>query len=77
MNVAYKRTGHDRIGFDTAQSGASSPAWTKFFEGSTPRELALFGFPEPGHAIWDATLLEATAQKYPNLDLTPWRAALV
>ena len=76
MNVAYKIAGHDWIGFDTAQSRASSPAWTTFVEGSTPRELALFGFPPPGHPIWDASLLTATAEKYPNLDLTPWRNAL-
>ncbi|MSO78945.1 MAG: hypothetical protein EXQ79_04995 [Acidimicrobiia bacterium] len=76
MNVAYKRTGHDWVGFDTAQSRASSPAWTTFVEGSTPRELALFGFPEPGHAIWNEALLDATARKYPNLDLAPWRRAI-
>jgi hypothetical protein len=76
MNVAYKRTGHDWIGFNTAQSRASSPAWTKFVEGSTPRELKLFGFPEPGHEIWTEALLDATAKKYPNLDITPWQAAL-
>ena len=76
MNVAYKRAGHDWIGFDTAQSRASSPAWATFVEGSSPRELELFGFPPPGHPIWSTPMLEATAEKYPKLDLAPWRAAL-
>ena len=48
----------------------------KFAEGSTPRELELFGFPPPGHPIWDAALLDGTAERYPDLDLTPWRDAL-
>jgi hypothetical protein len=48
----------------------------RFVEGSTPLELELFGFPEPGHPIWTVTLLEQTAARHPNLDLTPWRNAL-
>jgi hypothetical protein len=76
LNTSFKVAGHDWIGFHTMQSRASSPHWTAFVEGSTPRELALFGFPPPGHPIWSAAFLGATATKYPNLDLTPWREAL-
>ena len=42
-----------------------------------PRDLELFGFPPPGHPIWTEDLLRTTALRYPNLDLTPWRSALV
>jgi hypothetical protein len=76
LNISYKIAGQDWIGFQTMQSRASSPHWTEFVEGSTPRELDLFGFPQPGHPIWDGALLALTAERYPNLDLTPWRAAL-
>jgi hypothetical protein len=58
------------------QSRANSLEWHAFAEASTPRELALFGFPPPGHEVWDAALLDATARRYPKLDLGPWRAAL-
>jgi hypothetical protein len=75
LNVSYKVAGQDWIGFHSAQSRATAPAWVQFVEGSTPRELELFGFPEPGHPIWNATLLEQTAERYPRLDLSPWRAA--
>ena len=47
--------------------------WDAFAESSTWQDLALFGFPPPGHAIWDDAMLDATAQRYPKLDLTPWR----
>ncbi len=41
-----------------------------------PRELELFGFPPPGHPIWDDALLRRVALRYPALDLEPWRRAL-
>jgi hypothetical protein len=76
LNVSFKIAGQDWIGFHSMQSRATSPHWVAFVEGSTPRELDLFGFPSPGHPIWNAALLDDTAERYPNLDLTPWRAAL-
>jgi hypothetical protein len=76
LGLAFKRSGQDWIGYDTQQSRSTGSAWTQFAEQSTPRELALFGFPEPGHPIWTESLLVLTAQRYPNLDLTPWREGL-
>jgi hypothetical protein len=43
---------------------------------ATPRQLALFGFPPPGHPYWTEATLAGTAQRYPGLDMTPWRQAL-
>jgi len=76
LNVSYRVAGQDWIGYHSSQSRATSPDWTRFVEGSTPRELALFGFPPPGHPIWNVSLIEATQRLYPNLDLEPWRGAL-
>jgi hypothetical protein len=74
--TAFKHAGQDWIGYDQQQSRSTGPEWTTFVEGSTPRELELFGFPPPGHPVWDAALLESTALRYPGLDLDPWRARL-
>jgi Phytanoyl-CoA dioxygenase (PhyH) len=52
------------------------PAWYEFAGRATPRQLALFGFPPPGHPYWTEATLEGTAQRYPGLDLGPWRRAL-
>ena len=49
------------------------PRWYRFVEQATPRELALFGFPPPGHAYWTAETLAGVGQRYPGLDLAPWR----
>jgi hypothetical protein len=76
LNVSYRLKDHDWIGFHSIQSRATSQHWVAFVEESTPRELELLGFPPPGHPIWDADLIEATAAAYPKLDLAPWRSAL-
>ena len=76
MGVCFKTAGQDWIGFNVNPSVSTSLEWVSFAEGSTPRELALFGFPPPGHPIWDDALLDETATLYPKLDLEPWRAAL-
>ena len=72
--IAFKHARHDWIGYDQQQSRSTGPEWTTFVEGSTPRQLELFGFPPPGHPIWSEALLEQTALRYPGLDLDPWRA---
>jgi hypothetical protein len=76
LALAFKPAAVDWIGYNSYQSKSTSLDWVKFAEGCTPRELELFGFPPPGHAVWDAALLDATAERYPGLDLTPWRDAL-
>jgi hypothetical protein len=75
LNVSYKVAGQDWVGYHAWQSRATEPEWVAFVEGSSPRELDLLGFPLPGHPIWNEALLDATADRYPKLDLTPWRAA--
>src|SRR5207249_2941778 len=72
LNVSFKVAGQDWVGFHSPQSRANSPDWVAFAETCTPVELALFGFPSPGHPIWDDDLLAATAARYPSLDLEPW-----
>jgi hypothetical protein len=49
------------------------PAWYRFVEEAAPRQLALFGFPPPGHPFWTSETLDAAALRYPRLDLAPWR----
>jgi hypothetical protein len=76
LNVSFKRSGQDWVGYDAFPSRANSFEWDAFAEASTWKELALFGFPPPGHAIWSPALIDATARRYPKLNLTAWRAAL-
>ncbi len=74
--TAFKHAHHDWIGYDQQQSRSTGPEWTSFVEASTPRQLELFGFPPPGHPVWNYALLAQTALRYPGLDLDPWRAKI-
>jgi hypothetical protein len=70
--IAFKRAEAEWINYDVQQSRSTGLEWTRFVEGSTPRQLALFGWPPPGHAVWTEKLLDQTAQRYPALELGPW-----
>jgi hypothetical protein len=74
--LAFRHAAHEWIGYDEAQSRSSDRGWTRFVERSTPRELELFGFPPPGHEIWDEALIAETQARYPRLDMSPWKSAL-
>jgi hypothetical protein len=75
-NLSYKLAGQDWIGYENAQPRSTVGRFTRFAEGCTPRQLALFGVPEPGHAYWTPAMLDAMAVRYPGLDLRPWRRAM-
>jgi hypothetical protein len=48
------------------------PNWSPFVEQATPRQLALFGFPPPGHPYWTPQTIQAMAVRYPGMDLGHW-----
>jgi hypothetical protein len=48
---------------------------SKFVQQATPRQLAVFGIPAPGHPYWDEETLTGVQARYPGLDMTPWRDA--
>jgi hypothetical protein len=51
------------------------PHWYEFVERADARQLKLFGFPPPGHPYWTYETLTGVAQRYPGLDMRPWREA--
>lgn len=75
-NVSYKAAGHDWIGFETYQPQATGAPFARLVAECTPRQLAVLGVPEPGHPFWNDAMLDAMAERYPGLDLAPWREAL-
>lgn len=48
-------------------------AWYRFVGRANAEQLALFGFPPPGHPYWTPEALAAVAQRYPDLNLNPWQ----
>jgi len=76
MHVSYRLADAEWSQYQGWAFKGFSPEWHNFVQAATPRDLALVGFPRPGHAYWtDATIARVNA-RYPHLDMTPWRDAL-
>jgi hypothetical protein len=60
---AQRRSWTDVVGF---------PAWREFVALATPRQLALFGVPKPGHPYWTEHTIAGMAQRYPGRDFKEW-----
>jgi hypothetical protein len=76
IHVNFRPAGVDWIARHSWQKEANSSRWHNFVARATPEQLALFGFPPPGHPYWTAATIGATAERYPDLDLTPWQSAV-
>jgi phytanoyl-CoA dioxygenase PhyH len=51
----------------------SPERWAKFIPQCSVRERDLFGFPRPGDPYWDDETLRGVAERYPGIDLEPYR----
>ncbi len=76
LTFGYRAGKAPWINFDSHAPLVTRPDFVSFVEQCTPRELALFNFPLPGHEFWTQEVLDATARIYPGLDLDPWRTLL-
>jgi len=75
FNLAYRSAGADWVGANPwPRKGMVD--WTPLVERASVRQLEVLGFPPPGHDYWDEETLRGCAERYPKLDLTPWRSAL-
>ncbi len=76
MHVNYRPAGAEWGQRQAWADRSHEPAWYRFVERASRRQLELFGFPPPGHAFWTPDTLAAMALRYPGLDLSPWREAI-
>jgi len=76
MTLGFKLSGQEWIGFDGIADFVDNWHFLRLASSCTPKELALFGVPEPGHPFWTEAGVEALAERYAGLDVEPWRTAL-
>jgi hypothetical protein len=76
MHVSYRPADAEWSQYQAWAFKGFSPEWHDFVQASGPRELALLGFPRPGHPYWTEESIVRVNARYPGLDMTPWRAAL-
>ncbi|MFG1947417.1 phytanoyl-CoA dioxygenase family protein [Nonomuraea sp. NPDC048826] len=73
MHLNYRSAGAEWGQRQAWADRSHEPAWYRFVERASRRQLELFGFPPPGHPFWTPETLAAMALRYPGLDLSPWR----
>lgn len=76
LHVSFRPAAADWAGRRSWVEASLGDSWQQFVSRATPAQLALFGFPRPGHRFWTERTLEGVGQRYPGLDLSPWRAAI-
>jgi hypothetical protein len=52
----------------------SPERWAKFMPQCSVRQRDLFGFPRPGDPYWNVETLAGVAERYPGIDLGPYRS---
>jgi phytanoyl-CoA dioxygenase PhyH len=72
----FRPAGNDWNTRHNWQQYANGERWHEFVARATPRQLALFGWPPPGHEYWTDDTLAGTQLRYPDLDMQPWREAI-
>jgi Phytanoyl-CoA dioxygenase (PhyH) len=75
MHVSFRPARAEWGGYQAWPYKGLSPEWHAFVQGSTPRELAVLGFPKPGDSYWTNETLAGVGSRYPGLDMTPWKEA--
>ena len=74
--AAFRPASADWFGYDAFPRLGNNQVFASFAAGKSPDQLALFGIPRPGHPFWNEATVDAMADKYPGLDVSPWRRAL-
>jgi ectoine hydroxylase-related dioxygenase (phytanoyl-CoA dioxygenase family) len=75
LHVAYKPAAAEWVNYHSWAVKGFSPEWHTFVSRASPAQLAVLGFPPPGHPYWTVETLAGVAGRYPHLDMTPWTAA--
>ena len=73
--VCFKKAGDESINFHAWQFHHEKP-WRNIFDHASPEQLACFGVQRPGDPYWTEITLARAQIRYPNWDLTPYRAAM-
>jgi hypothetical protein len=73
VHVNFRPEGVDWITRHSWRPETNIARWHDFVVRAAPQQLALFGFPLPGHPYWTEETIAGTAARYPGLDLSSWR----
>lgn len=75
-HLAYCSSKSQWMGWNNWPFPMDTPNGRRAIEILNPDQLSLLGFPQPGHDYWDEETIEYLAVRYPDLDRSPYLAAL-
>jgi hypothetical protein len=75
VHCSFRPAGDEWVGRQGWGDRSFDPSWEPFVNRASVEQLALFGFPPPGHPFWTPGTLAALELRYPGLNTAPWRAA--
>lgn len=75
LTASYKVAGNDMIGWSGWPKSFTKP-WYHIMNNATPDQLSCLGIPRPGDTFWTERTLKMTAQRWPDMDLSPYRQAM-
>ena len=76
IHVNFRPADADWAGRRSWIEASLTDNWQRFVSRASADQLSLFGIPRPGHPYWTEQTLTGVGQRYPGLDLQPWRSAL-
>lgn len=75
LTASFKAASNNMVGY-TAWPFHFMQPWSDVFDRATPDQLACLGVPRPGEPFWTPRTIERAQERYPNWDMTTYRAAL-
>jgi hypothetical protein len=75
-HFVYHAAAHRHLGHHCWPGRGEEAAMSEFLQNATPRQREVIGFPKPGDPYWTPETLAGVAQRYPRMDLRPYRAAM-
>ena len=75
-HLVYRAAAAPFNGYHQYSQFGEKPEMRRFLQLATPRQREMLGFPPPGHPYWNEQTIAGVAQRYPTMDMTPYRAAV-
>ena len=75
VTASYKAAGNEQVGWSAWPRWFREP-WELVMNHATPEQLGCLGVPRPGDPFWTELTLARTAERWPDMDLSPYRRAV-
>jgi hypothetical protein len=75
-HLVYRAAAHAFQGYHQWSQFGEKAELAAFIETATPRQREMIGFPRIDDRYWNEQTLSAVAQRYPGMDIRPYRDAL-